>query len=156
MVPILSWIFILIGFVVFEMHAILSIGIFGMNANGSCQFWSCACAVSRDPYRGEWNVTPYLILRTHFSYSPSKFYGAIIKNNGYFLLTFMLSSSHYRLLEKGFLGVKKGELSRKNDYPGTNVPPIHVLGAFSVKPCTLLMVNCRCVEGTKNISFFII
>ena len=71
----------------------------------------------------------------------------------------MLISSHYRPIENGFLGVKKGMVTPgKNTLPGTNLPPKHVFG-YIERQATLLMVSCRCVEGTKRkyifLSFFI-
>ena len=81
-----------------------------------------------------------------------KFWEATVKNKRCFLLTPMLSSSHYRPIENGFLGgVKKGELppSEKNDPQGRNLPPKHVFGCIE-RQATLLMVSCRCVEVTKN------
>jgi len=46
---------------------------------------------------------------------------------------------------------KKGESYPlgKNDPQGTNLPPEHVLGCVEPQ-ATLLMVSCRCVEGTKK------
>ena len=64
----------------------------------------------------------------------------------------MLSSSHYRPIENGFFGSKKGASYPlgKSDWRGTNLPPKHVFGCIE-RQATLLMVSCRCVEGTKNI-----
>jgi len=47
---------------------------------------------------------------------------------------------------------KKGESYPlgKNDPQGTNLSPEHVLGCVE-RQATLLMVSCRCVEGTKKI-----
>ena len=64
----------------------------------------------------------------------------------------MLISSHYRPIENGFWGLKRGGLPPgKNDPPpGTNLPPKHIFGCIE-RQATLLMISCRCVEGTKKI-----
>lgn len=60
----------------------------------------------------------------------------------------------------GFWGLKKGWLppGKNTPPPGTNLPPKHVFG-YIERQATLLMVSCRCVEGTKRkyifLSFFI-
>jgi len=69
----------------------------------------------------------------------------------------MLISSHYRPIENGFWGLKRGGLPPgKNDPPpGTNLPPKHIFGCIE-RQATLLMISCRCVEGTKKYIFLYI
>ena len=39
--------------------------------------------------------------------------------------------------------------------PGTNLPPKHIFGCIE-RQATLLMISCRCVEGTKKYIFLYI
>ena len=101
---------------------------------------------------------------THVTYSLCNFYGAIIKNNGCFLLTPMLSSSHYRPIENGFSEVEKGFLPPLKKWLARNEPICqslyhhhhhhhhhhHSFFGCIERQATLLIVSCRCVEGTKK------
>jgi len=128
---------------------------FWLYAIGSSQFWVCACAVSRDAYVWvEFNpICGFCIAMFPIHYVT--FMELSQNNNGCFLLTPVLSSSHYWLLKMGFRGKKRRVTPRKKWPPEMNIPPKHVFGCIE-REATLLMVRCRCVEGTKKIylSFF--
>jgi len=94
---------------------------------------------------------------THISYSLCKFWEAIMKNDGCFLLTPMLNFSNDWPIENGVLGVRYGRINCR----GKMTPLAKTchqntfLGGFCVKPveATLLMVSCS-VGVLKELKIF--